>query len=100
VIIDSVFGPGMHPVLWELQGGGNGADAGAPTAPPRVHFWEHNSRSESGKPVAVDMRLAVSRQLERPRDALLISNYSDPRYVLGDNWDPRTAAIFGARSAR
>ena len=100
VIIDSVFGPGMHPVLWELQGGGNGADAGAPTAPPRVHFWEHNSRSESGKPVAVDVRLAVSRQLERPRDALLISNYSDPRYVLGDNWDPRTAAIFGARSSR
>jgi hypothetical protein len=100
VIIDSVLGPGLHPVLWQIQTGGNGADGGAATVPGSVHFWEHDSRDDSRKLVAVDTRLAGSRQLRRPADEVLISNYSDPAFVLGNKWDPQTAAIFAAGSPR
>jgi hypothetical protein len=38
--------------------------------------------------VDTSKRLAVSKQLKQPEDAETIKNYSDPKWVLGGDWDP------------
>ena len=52
---------------------------------------EFNSHDGDGKPVDVSQRLPISRQLKQPDDAETIANYSNPKWVLGGNWDPRAA---------
>jgi len=54
----------------------------------KVHFWEYNSRKADGSPVDVSKRSPLSRQLDKTRDAKLISDYSNPAFVL-DGWQPR-----------
>jgi hypothetical protein len=52
-----------------------------------MHYWEYNSRNASdGKAVDVSQRKPESRQLTMPNDAEIISNYSNPTFVLG--WTP------------
>ena len=59
-----------------------------------VHFWEFNSHTADGQPVDASKRLAISKQLTQDKDAETIKNYSDPKWVLGGDWDPHTAPIF------
>ena len=49
-------------------------------------FMEYNSRLLSGIPADVSQRNPKSRQLDKDRDAKIISDYSNPAFVLG--WDP------------
>lgn len=56
----------------------------------KVHFWEFNSRTPEGAPVDVSKRSPLSRQLDKARDAKLISDYSNPAFVL-DGWTPKLA---------
>ena len=53
-----------------------------------VHFWEYSSRNPDGSPVDVSKRSPLSRQLDKDKDAKLISDYSNPAFVL-DGWTPR-----------
>jgi len=55
-----------------------------------VHFWEYNSRNADGSPADVKQRSAISRQLDKQKDAKLIADYSNPAFVL-DGWTPRLA---------
>jgi pectin methylesterase-like acyl-CoA thioesterase len=55
-----------------------------------VRFWEYNSRNPDGSPLDVSRRNPLSRQLDKKRDAKLISDYSAPAFVL-DGWQPRLA---------
>ena len=52
-----------------------------------IHFWEFSSTGGDGHAVDVTERHAVSKQLVQPRDSQIISNYSDPAFVL-DGWTP------------
>ncbi len=52
-----------------------------------IHFWEFNSTGADGHGVDVTERHPVSKQLTEPRDTRIISNYSDPTFVL-DGWTP------------
>jgi hypothetical protein len=54
----------------------------------KVHFWEYNSRNADGSPVDVSKRSPLSRQLDKIKDARLISEYSSPAFVL-DGWKPQ-----------
>ena len=56
-----------------------------------VHFWEYNSRNADGSPVDVSKRVAWSRQLDKGKDAKLISDYSRPEFVLA-GWKPALEA--------
>jgi pectin methylesterase-like acyl-CoA thioesterase len=93
VLIDSVLGSSVNPVGWQIQGGPGGGNSSA----ANVRFWEFNSRY-AGKPVEVGKRLAISRQLEKPKDATLVANYGNPPFVLGNDWNPRSAPIFAAQA--
>lgn len=84
VLIDCVLGPAVGAVAWKLDGAQDIKE---------VHYWEFNSRDLEGKPVDASRRLAGSRQLKQPEDAELIKNYSNPVFVLGQEWDPRTVAM-------
>jgi len=102
VLIDCVLTGAVGPVAWQLQGVPAAASAGT-TAPPAtndIHFWEFNSHGPDGKPVDVSQRFAVSRQLTPPGDAALIADYGNPVFVLGEKWDPKSAAIFRAGGKR
>ena len=58
-----------------------------------VHYWEYNSTNlKDGKPVDVSKRSPVSRQLTMKKDSEIITNYSNPTYVLG-GWTPSMAPI-------
>ncbi len=85
VLLDCTLSPSVGAVAWEIQG--NEAIKRAPWT--ELHFWESGSREADGKPVATLGRLPVSRQLNRPRDAALLADYSDPAFILGDGWRPR-----------
>jgi len=52
-----------------------------------LHFWEFKSTGADGHPVDIAERHPVSKQLVEPRDTRIISNYSDPAFVL-DGWTP------------
>ncbi|PBQ34840.1 carbohydrate esterase [Sphingobacteriaceae bacterium] len=56
-------------------------------ATENIHYWECNSISPDGKPVDISQRHPVSRQLTKEKDAITITNYSTPSYVLG-GWEP------------
>jgi pectinesterase len=68
-----------------LPEGWSAADEGG-----KVRFWEYNSRNPDGTPVDVSKRAPLSRQLDRNKDAKLISDYSNPAFVL-DGWKPQLA---------
>jgi pectin methylesterase-like acyl-CoA thioesterase len=55
---------------------------------PYVHFWEFNSHDLAGNPIDITHRLPASRQLTLATDAKLITEYSDPTFVLGNHWVP------------
>jgi hypothetical protein len=73
----------VSPVAWKFDNVNQGPD---------VRFWEYNSKLPDGKPVDVSNRMAASRQLTQPQDAEAIKQYSDPAFVLGNNWDARKQA--------
>ncbi|HXD32133.1 MAG TPA: pectinesterase family protein [Pyrinomonadaceae bacterium] len=66
-----------------LPEGWSAADEGG-----KVRFWEYNSRNPDGSPADVSKRAPGSRQLDKKRDAKLISDYSSPVFVL-DGWQPK-----------
>lgn len=68
-----------------LPEGWSAADEGG-----KVRFWEFNSRNPDGSPVDVSKRAPLSRQLDKQKDAKLISDYSNPAFVL-DGWKPQLA---------
>ena len=87
VLLECILGNAVGPVAWQFQGA-----PGAPAATAsNVHFWEFNSHSADGKPVDVSRRLAGSRQLAHPGDTATIANYSNPAFVLGNDWNPKRA---------
>jgi hypothetical protein len=57
-----------------------------------MHYWEYNSTNADGKPVDVSQRKPESTQLVLPKDAEIITNYSNPSYVL--SWSPEMAPLF------
>ena len=52
-----------------------------------VRFLEFNTKDMQGRPIDVSQRHPVSRQLQQPRDAKTIANYSTPEFVLS-GWRP------------
>jgi pectinesterase len=68
-----------------LPEGWSAADEGG-----KVHFWEFNSLNPDGSPIDTSKRAGFSRQLDREKDARLISDYSNPAFVLG-GWKPEIA---------
>jgi pectin methylesterase-like acyl-CoA thioesterase len=94
VLLDCVLGPAVGPVAWQFQ-----RAQGAAADLSKIHFWEYNSHAADGKPIDVSRRQAASRQLKQPDDAATIADYSNPAFVLGDKWNPRTAPIFSQRSS-
>jgi pectin methylesterase-like acyl-CoA thioesterase len=85
VLMDCVLDEATSPIAWLLNGG---EDA------PDLHFWEFNSHDASGGPVDTSQRLGASKQLKHPDDDAVIANYSNPSFVLGGDWNPRSAPIF------
>lgn len=79
VLINCVLTEAVSPVAWRIE---------RATEAPGIHFWEFNSHDPDGKLVDTSKRLAVSKQLKQPEDAETIKNYSDPKWVLGGDWDP------------
>lgn len=51
-----------------------------------LRFWEYNSKTPDNRPADVSQRHPLSRRLHEKEDSLLISNYSNPEFVLG--WNP------------
>jgi pectin methylesterase-like acyl-CoA thioesterase len=94
VLLDCVFTSAVGGVAWQYQ-----TPAGATPDSSKIHFWEFNSHTADGKPVDVSKRLAGSRQLKQPDDATTIENYSNPTFVLGNDWNPRSAPIFTQASS-
>jgi hypothetical protein len=90
VLIDCVLDQATSPIAWLLNGG---ADA------PDLHFWEFNSHDASGAAIDTSQRLEASRQLKHPDDDAAIVNYSNPSFVLGDDWNPRSAPVFASGAA-
>jgi len=90
VLMDCVVDQATSPIAWLLNGG---ADA------PDVHFWEFNSHDATGAAIDTSQRLAMSRQLKHPDDDDTIANYSNPTFVLGNDWNPRSAPIFSSLPA-
>jgi pectinesterase len=52
-----------------------------------VRFWEFNTMDLDARPIDVSHRHPVSRQLQQPRDAKTIADYSTPAFVL-NGWTP------------
>jgi pectin methylesterase-like acyl-CoA thioesterase len=97
VLIDCVQTDSVGAVAWRLDSPPNAARGNAPGRAPasrpapnpeNVHFWEYNSHTPDGKPVDVSKRAAFSRQLNMADDKQTIADYSDPIFVLGNNWKP------------
>jgi hypothetical protein len=66
----------LHPFGWSALG------------EPTVNMLEYNTLDmDSGLPVDVSGRHKYARQLSLPRDAGLIADYRDPRFVL-NGWKP------------
>jgi pectin methylesterase-like acyl-CoA thioesterase len=92
VLLDCVLTPAVGATAWLFEA----SAPGAPIPPgPDVHFWEFNSRDAAGRPIDARGRMPGSRQLHEPEDAALIRDYRNPTFVLGNDWDPRAAPIFG-----
>lgn len=89
VLLDCVLGPSVGPIAWQLDS--LARDTPEPVF-PNLRFWEFNSRDPEGRPIDTSRRRNASRQLKQPEDAEMIANYRDPAFVLGNGWNPRTAA--------
>ncbi|MDR0811033.1 MAG: carbohydrate esterase [Paludibacter sp.] len=50
-----------------------------------LHFWEYNSQTADGQTIDASKRHPMSRRLDKEKDAEIIKNYSNPRYIL--NWN-------------
>ncbi len=86
VLLDCTLTAAVGATAWLFES----APKGAPIPPaPDVHFWEFKSHDAAGKPVDVSGRMPGSRQLKEPDDSELIAEYSDPTFVLGNDWHPR-----------
>ncbi len=70
--------------------GGRGAGGGGARGPAMIKYWEYNSHYADGKPIDYSQRDPGARQLKLPDDAETIANYSNPTWVLGNNWIPMT----------
>jgi pectin methylesterase-like acyl-CoA thioesterase len=81
----------VSPIAWKLDP----AKGTKPTttqqaeAAANVHFWEYHSHTPDGTPIDTTQRLPISKQLTQPQDTETITNYSNPTYILGNNWNPR-----------
>jgi uncharacterized repeat protein (TIGR01451 family) len=95
VFLNCVMGSFITPAGWLLL---NTADQTAASA-PNVHDWEYNSHDSSGNPINVSSRAAFSTQLTMANNAATIANYSNPTYVLGNNWTPQLAPIITLQPA-
>lgn len=70
---------GIRPEGWTVSGEGIS----------NIHYWEFNSTNLlDGTPADVSKRHKKSRQLNLENDAEIISNYSNPSFVLG-GWKPQ-----------
>jgi len=82
VVIDSMLGR-INPAAWSL-----------PENPGQIRYWESGSIDlETGRPADIGRRHPASRQLDRDRDAAVLSRYRDPAFVFG-GWTPEMAPIF------
>lgn len=52
-----------------------------------VHFWEYHTMDRNGRPIDLSKRHPIAHQLTLPEDEEIITNYSNPRYVL-NGWNP------------
>ena len=53
-----------------------------------VRFWEFQSRNQDGSLVDVSRRVSWSKQLDKIKDAKLITDYGRPEFVLA-GWTPK-----------
>jgi hypothetical protein len=90
VLMDCRLGPAVSRAGWLLDAA---KGATRPVAAPDIHFWEYNSRGIDGSPIDISKRLPASRQLLSPTDQELISHYSSPSWVLGNDWQPDLSVI-------
>lgn len=95
VLLDCVLGESVGAIAWRIDKKRDGTEGD----PSNLHFWEFHSTTSDGQPVDISQRLAASRQLVLPADAATIANYRNPAFVLGHDWDPRSAPIFATLAA-
>jgi pectin methylesterase-like acyl-CoA thioesterase len=94
VLIDCLLTDAVGAVGWRLD------QVNQPAAEAQsVHYWEYNSHYSAGRPVDMSQRLVIARQLKLPDDGKAIANYSDPKFVLGDEWTPLLAPIITTQPA-
>jgi pectin methylesterase-like acyl-CoA thioesterase len=94
VLIDCLLTDAVGAVGWRLD------QVTQPAAEaPNVHYWEYNSHDSAGRPVDMSRRLVIARQLKLPDDEKAIANYSDPKFVLGNEWTPLLAPIITTQPA-
>jgi len=88
VLMDCVLTDAVGAVAWKLDQVTQPA-----TEAPNVHYWEYNSHDSAGRPLDMSQRLVIARQLRLQEDEKTIVNYSDPKFVLGDEWTPSLTPI-------
>jgi hypothetical protein len=71
--------------------------AAAPT--PDIHFWEFNCTDADGKPIDNSKRFPASKRLTKDADAATIADYSNPTWVLGNDWTPKVPANISTQPA-
>lgn len=91
VLLDCTLTNAVSPVGWRLDSQGEAPD---------IHFWEYNSRDPNGMPIDDSKRLPVSKRLTKEADAETIANYSNPTWVLGNDWNPKLAPVFTRQLAQ
>jgi pectin methylesterase-like acyl-CoA thioesterase len=94
VLIDCVLTDAVGAVGWRLD---QATQAAAEA--PNVHYWEYKSHDSGGRPIDLSRRLDIARQLKLPDDEKVIGNYSEPKFVLGDEWIPLLAPIITTQPA-
>ncbi|HUO08787.1 MAG TPA: pectinesterase family protein [Phycisphaerae bacterium] len=95
VLLDCTLTDAVNPIGWMLNGPKGTPPEELAKSAANVHFWEFNSHTPEVQPIDAGKRLRISRQLTQAQDAEAIKNYSDPVWVLGGDWNPRSASIFG-----
>ena len=94
VLIDCLLTDAVGAVGWRLD------QVNQPAAEAsQVHYWEYNSHDSAGRPIDMSQRLTIARQLKLPDDGKAITNYGDPKFVLGAEWTPLLAPIITAQPA-
>jgi pectin methylesterase-like acyl-CoA thioesterase len=93
VLLDCTMTDAVGDIAWRLD-----AAKGKPATEPvdvdttQLHFWEFNSHTPDGKPIDTTKRLPISHQLTQSADAERIADYSNPAFVLGNDWNPQQTA--------